>query len=1122
MQISSFFITLAFRMPIFYFCMKYLYRKTSFITLLLFFVNTIIIKAIPGSLEFDRYTTNEGLSNGYINSIYQDKDGFIWMATGNGLNRFDGINFKSYYNNPKDSTTLPGTSITGIIEDLNGNIWVTTNINFCVYNREKDNFRRMKFFIDNQFLDCSITGCFIDSKGSMWISSYAGVFRFKLFKDPEKTNGIIKPVKYFLDGVDDFVSGFVEDENGIIWTVDSRNKLFYFDYKNGKFLSKEINHPEAENFGNHNKGIFKDSNNDIFITIEHVGLLWWNRKKDEFKLYKTAKGNRGPNGNILYAMCEDKFGNIWIGDRDSEGLSIFNKKTETFTFSQSDLMNPHSLSTNKITYLLKDRNNTIWVGTIMGMNKYSPDKIKFNRYYNIPNKQNWLTSNNILCFAESKNGDVWIGTDGGGLNKLNRKTGEITSYRLNKKSKNSISSDVIVSMIEDNEGVLWMGTFNGGLCKLKDGKFSKYINNPEDPNSISQDHVWAVFEDSKKNIWAGTLYGGLNLLDKKTNKFYRFRANNDSVTSISNNSIINIYETSDQKLFISTNNGTNVVDLKKTDFTKKPPVIKFSRMYHSDDPNSLSSNSVYGICEDNKGNIWFGHTTTGLDKYDVKNNTFKNYNTKNGLPGYSVNSMQRDNTGNLWLATDKGLVRFNTDTEDVTVYEKQDGLQNTSFKGWSLKTKDGEMFFGGPEGFNSFYPTEIDSKRNTNIPKVYITGMKIFNNLVKIDTPVNDRIVLTKDISQTEQIVLTHKEIQFSFEFIALDYHSPEKNKYAYKMEGFDADWVYIGNRREASYTNLDPGEYIFRVKASNNDGVWNEQGTSIKVKILPAWWETTIFKVSIVVLAALLSLFILQFRIKQINKQKRLLELQVAEKTSELQAKNKELKKAIATKDKFFSILAHDIKNPFNAILGFSNMLDDGFDEWDDNVKKEMISHINVSSKKLYELLENLLEWSRTQRGNIKYEPANFQIEDVVRNVVEIMQSTAKSKDISLFYTIDDHSLSVYADAHMVSTIIRNLLSNSLKFTNKGGQIKVGAFVKDDMATVEVTDNGVGMSEEALNKLFHLDTHFTSAGTDNEKGTGLGLILIKDFVLKNGGKYKIKSSPGNGTTFSFTLPLAK
>ncbi len=1102
--------------------MKYLYRKTSCIFILLFYINTILVKAIPGSLEFDIYTTNEGLSNGYINSIYQDKDGFIWMASGNGLNRFDGINFKTYYNNPKDSTTLPGTSITGIIEDMYGNMWVTTNVNLCVYDRNNDNFRRIRFNLENENIDCSITGCFIDSKGYMWVSSYSGVFRFKLFKNPQLSSGIIKAKKFFIDGVDDFVSGFVEDEKGIIWTVDSRNKLFYFDYKTGKFSYRAFNHPEAENFGNHNKGLFKDSNNDIFITIEHVGFLWWNRKKDEFKLYKPGNGNKGPKGNILYAMCEDKQGDIWIGDRDSEGLSIFNKKNETFTFSQSDMMNPHSLSTNKITYLLKDRYNNIWVGTIMGINKYSPDKVKFNRYYSIPNKTDWLTSNNILSFAESKNGDVWIGTDGGGLNKLDRKNKIIKNYRFNPKSKNSISSDVIVSMIEDHEGVLWMGTFNGGLCKFKDGKFTKYISNSEDKFSISQDHIWAVFEDSKNNIWAGTLYGGLNLFDRKTGEFYRYRGDDDSITSISNNSIINIYETRDQKLYITTNNGTNVVDLKKIDFSQKPPVIRFDRIYHSDDINSISSNSVYGICEDDKGNIWFGHTTTGLDKYDIKTGTFTNYNSQTGLPGNSIMSIQKDDQGNLWLATDKGLVRFNIDTESFSVYEKQDGLQNSSFKGWSLKTRDGEMFFGGTDGFNSFYPKEIDIKRNKTIPKVYITGMKIFNNPVHINIPVNERIVLTKDISQTSEIVLTHKEIQFSFEFIALDYSSPEKNKYAYKMEGFDDDWVYVGNRREASYTNLDPGEYTFRVKASNNDGVWNEEGTSIKVKILPAWWETAIFKISLVVFIALLSFLIINFRIKQINNQKKLLELQVAEKTSELQAKNKELKKAIATKDKFFSILAHDIKNPFNAILGFSNMLDEGFDEWDDNVKREMISHINVSSKNLYELLENLLEWSRTQRGNIKFEPVNFQLEDIIRNVIDIMQATAKSKDITLYYTIKNHSLSVNADAHMVSTIIRNLLSNSLKFTAKGGKVSVDAFEKDGMVTVEVADNGVGMTEEELNKLFHLDTHFTSSGTNNEKGTGLGLILIKDFVLMNGGKYKIKSSVGKGTSFSFTLPLAK
>ncbi len=474
------------------------------------------------------------------------------------------------------------------------------------------------------------------------------------------------------------------------------------------------------------------------------------------------------------------------------------------------------------------------------------------------------------------------------------------------------------------------------------------------------------------------------------------------------------------------------------------------------------------------------------------------------------------------MATDKGLAKFNPLNGKVEVFDSRDGLQNSNFKGWSIKTQDGEMYFGGPDGFNSFYPEMIEKKRNHSKPQVVITGFKILNNRVKINQLINGRIILNEDISLTKKIVLTHKDNQFSFEFVALDYTSPEKNKYAYMLEGFDKEWIVSGTRREASYTNLDPGDYIFRVKASNNDGVWNEEGTSVMIKVLPAWWEDWRFRVVIILFVLFFLYVYFQYRIGRVKKQKALLEKLVAEKTSELKQQNEKLNEVVATKDKFFSIVAHDIKNPFNAILGFSDLLKDNYEEWDDETRKEFITQISVSSKNLYQLLDNLLAWSKSQRGLMNFNPGNIELKEIIMYVEDLMQATAVAKNIQLITNVPDKGIMVFADAQMVGTVLRNLISNSLKFTPEGGFVKLTASIKDGKARIEVTDNGVGMSDEVKNMLFRVDTHFTSLGTNKEKGTGLGLILVKEFVSKHGGDFGIESKVGKGTTFYFTLPLAK
>ncbi|MDP3914114.1 MAG: two-component regulator propeller domain-containing protein [Bacteroidota bacterium] len=1141
---------------------------------LLFYLISVLISANSfgqsGNIEFDQYTTNEGLSNGYINAFLHDSKGFIWIGTANGLNRFDGINFKTYYSEIKDSTTLPGSGVTALVEDSLGNIWVMTSNGFCVYNRKKDSFSRKTMRVSEVIINNSFQySCFIDSKGFLWASSpIVGIFRFKIFDNPQISNAIIDADLYLLeeDDVDsklrNNVYSFVEDENNQIWVASQSNTLYYFDNQQNKFIPKQIDHPEVDNFSNRRKGLFKDSGGDFFISIEDNGLLVWDRGKNDFRLYKPNGTNTGPKGRVLSALAEDRDGLIWIGDRNAEGISIFNKKTGKFSYCRSDKSDPYSLNTNKINCIYQDKTGSMWVGAIIGVNKYSPGKLKFKRYFSNPNIPGKLSNNNTLSFAESKTGEIWIGTDGGGLNKFDRKTGVFSHFKDNPSDPNSLSSNAVISICEDHEGTLWMGTYHGGLARMKNGKFDALYPDPANPHSVSDRNIWYVFEDSKNNLWVGTLNSGLDLFDRKTGRFYPYTSAEGDSTSLCNNSIRQIYEDSKQNLYITGNQGVSIIDLKAYDFSGPPPDIKFRNLVHRENSNSLISNDVYCVKEDKEGNLWFGTYGSGIDKLELATGKYTNYSTKDGFPGNSVTSILVDDLNNLWLATDKGLVKFNPDTKEVVVFDQKDGLQNTSLKSWAIKTKDGEMLFGGPDGFNSFYPDRIINNQNQNKPPVVITGLKIFNKPVEINEQFNGRVLLENDISETRELVITYRENYFTFDFIALDYLAPEKNSYAYMMEGFDVEWVQCGARREANYTNLDPGEYTFRVKASNNNGVWNEEGTSIKITILPPWWRTWWFRT-----IAILSIILIigsgfYSRLRYFGNQKIMLEKLVAQKTSDLQKMNAiltnqaeelnktnslleerqeqveeqsvellaqkeslikvniELHDLNATKDKFFSIIAHDIKNPFNAVLGFTDLLEENFKEWDDERKLEVVNLINASAKNLYELLENLLQWSRSQSGVIEFKPQEILLKDTFSNAIGLFKETAHAKNIELGFTLADTEMVVYADKNMLDAIMRNLISNAIKFTNTEGKVHVFAEANEEFAVVKVTDNGVGISPEIQRQLFRIDKQTSTYGTNNESGTGLGLILVKEFVTKQGGTIGVESIKGKGSTFYFSLPL--
>ncbi len=1138
-----------------------MFKKYNLTSLFCFFSIGLGIQLFGQTLdlEFDHYTANEGLSNGFILSMTQDSKGFMWFGTYNGLNRFDGLSFKVYQFDTKDTNSITGNVINVLIEDSANNLWALTNHNLCCYNRNLDNFSRKIFKVNNTLFNYEyITGGMIDSHGNMWVGTTHGIFRFKIYNNPNIYNHVINADRYVLYEPDmkdvnkTTVYSFIEDKKGIIWACSYSNNLFSFDERQKNFVSYPIQHPGKLHFTGEQKSMIQDRDGDFNITINNNGLLVWYRNEGKFVLYKKNGTDNAPNDNILFGLFENTDGSIWMGGRTNGGINIFNKKTGKFKYCYHDKTNSYSLNTNKIQAIYQDRIGNLWIGGIIGLNKYSPGQQKFKRYF-CNNKTDGLSNNTVLCFAESKNGKIWVGTDGGGLNLLDRNTGKFIQYLHDPFNSNSLSNNAIVSLIEDHDGILYAGTFTGGLDQKIENNFKAYIPDQSNPYSISTANIWFVFEDSRKNLWAASLDHGLDFFDKKNQRFYNYLSNTKDSTSLIANALFSMFEDSQHNLYITSGEGVSIIDLNKYDFSRLPVKIKFRNINHNPfNNNSLSSDGVYCVNEDNEKNIWFGMMSTGLDKYDPKTGRYKNYSINEGLPGKAINSILMDKQNNLWLGTDKGLAKFNPKNNEIRVFDRLDGLQNTNFHGWALKAKDGEMFFGGPEGFNSFYPDKI--KYNTNKPKVIIIGLKIFNRPIKISEKINNRIILTKDISETKSLIISYKENYFAFDFIALDYVVPIKNQYKYKLEGFDKEWIKCGTKREASYTNLDPGRYIFKVTACNNDGVWNDNYTSIILNIEPPFWATTWFRLFVIALFLALLLSFYYFRLFSIRRKNYMLEHLVEERTQQINEKNlvlsdqavalsetntlmeerqqqieeqseelkvqrDQLSLINATKDKLFTILAHDLRNPFHVISGFTELLINDLKELTENKILKYLGLIYTSSVRGNDLLENLLQWSRTQTGKINFEPKELNLSSIAEEVKSFMEGIAQKKNIVITQLIDP-KIVVYADENMLKTIFRNLISNAIKFTSAKGTITLSANLTtdNDLIEIAVSDNGVGIPENTIQNLFRVDSAISTKGTDQEPGTGLGLIICKEFVEIHNGKIRVQSKVNSGTTFYFTL----
>lgn len=851
--------------------------KYPVLFLFLFLVNSITNVAQVKHIKFDKISLEHGLSQSSVYSIIQDSKGFMWFGTLDGLNKYDGYKITPYRHKPDQPNSISDNAIQVIFEDDKNTIWVGTRSGgISIYNEIEDRFINMKHEPDNpnSLSDNSITCIVKDENDIVWIGTNNGLNKYNqetkqfthYFHDKENTNSLSN----------NSINDILIDDSGNLWIATDKG-LNYFNPEDEKFI---VYHHIAGKMSKANKKstnkirtLFIDSDGTLWVGTDN-GLTMRDKRTRTFKTYvHNADENLSLSNNIVNDILEDAEGFLWIATQN--GLNKFDKNSEEFYSYYNDPANPNSLSINHVQTLYQDRTNILWIGTSLGgINKWNRAAEELQVFRHNPYDTYSLSSNQIRTIYEDDSSQIWIGTVDKGLNRWNTKENKFIHYEHIPNDPGSISHNHIRSILQDHNGDFWIGTFGGGLNRFypKTGTFIHFKHDDENPKSLSNDNIWKVYEDSKNNIWIATYGGGLNHFDPEKGIFTVFEHNPKDPKSISSNLVTSILEDTEGNLWIGTyGGGLNQFDYKDSTFTHFK--------YDENDPNSLGNNRIYSIVEDSsRHTIWIG-TKGNLNKFDKKSGTFIRYDEDNGLPNDVIMGILEDKEGNLWISTNKGLSKFDPLQESFRNYDVRDGLQSNEFLvGSFCKARDGEMFFGGINGFNAFYPQNI--KNNPHVPEIVITGFQIFNVEQELDSIISEKKVIN----------LTYKENFISFDFVALDYILPEKNQYAYKMVGVDKEWNYVKNRRFATYNSLEPGKYTFKVIGSNNDEVWNKDGASVTIIIEPAFWQTRGFKFSVIGIA-ILSVFLgVRWRFKRIEKQRNLLEKIVKIRTAEILSQKEEI----------------------------------------------------------------------------------------------------------------------------------------------------------------------------------------------------------------------------------------
>jgi ligand-binding sensor domain-containing protein/signal transduction histidine kinase/DNA-binding response OmpR family regulator len=1040
------------------------------ITAILFSLSGFLPALHAQQYYFKHYSVESGLSNNSVGCSLQDKNGFLWFGTINGLNRFDGYSFKIFRHDPEDSISIGSNFIRCLYEDHEGCIWAGTNRGIYVYNTHTEKFSR---FPKTDLVE--VSDIKEDKQGRLWMISNSNLFRY----DP-----LSREIKgYNLDSIPGTASSIAIATDGTIWVSTNSAMLKKYLPTLDSFETYSVLHVSGKKPALRIEKIYSLRNGNLLIGTLTRGVKLFDPSKKTFHDIVSLN----PDKSDVYIrdfmqMTENKY---WIGTET--GIYIYDARDGTIKRLKKEYDNPYSVSDNVILTFCKDREGGLWIGTYFGGLNYYPNPFTtFQKYFPAYDRPS-ISGNAVHEICKDKLGNLWVGTEDAGLNKIDLQKNTFTSYKPTG-SKTSIAYHNVHGLLVTGDS-LWIGTFMHGLdiMNIRTGKVIRHYNAGPAAGDLKNNFIITLYQTRNGDILVGT-QNGLFKYNRPTNNF--------SLVPHFTSQIQTLWEDEQGTLWACTR-GNGV--LFENPFTKQSG----SLLYNPHDSNSLGNNYVNGVYEDGKSNLWFA-TDGGLCHFEKDKNRFTRYTTKNGLPDNLILRILEDENHDLFLSTSKGLVCFNPGNGNIRTYTKSNGLLNDQFNyNSAYKDVDGRMFFGSVKGLISFKPDEFI--KNTDIPPVYITGLEVNNQDIVANKPGS---LLKESIIYTKNISLPYDQSTLSIDFAALSYTVPEMNEYAYKMVGLDKDWTVLKRNRKVYYTKMPPGNYQFKVRGSNSSGIWNTKEASIEIFISPPFWASVWAYMLYVACTLVLAYVLIKSYLNRVDeKHRRKFEILDMEKEREI----------YHSKIEFFTNIAHEIRTPLTLIkMPLDKMMKKKTSDAEIHYN---LKTMEKNTNRLIDLTNQLLDFRNTEMDKFRLNFIKTDISDLIRETYSSFQLAAEEKNIDCKLELPGIALQAYVDPEALKKILSNLFNNAIKYAESRVVIRLKNFNSEDkLFTIVISNDGFIIPYDFKEKIF--EPFYRIKETDRQPGNGIGLPLSRSLAELHKGVLDLSKSENDMNVFVLTLPI--
>jgi len=1043
------------------------------------------------SLSFQHIKT--GMSQSSATQIFEDSEGFLWIGTPNGLNKYDGTNFQVFEKGEDGVSGLTDGYIESIYEDTTGLMYIGTNQGLNSYDRKLNTVTPYPFLPQGAFLQSKYIGAIARSKDLLWLGTdNNGVYRYHI---PSGETKQIRFYEIYAEGPSNnyIVEVFSIDDDKLLIITQASVYIINNDLQIIAQLAKPQDISRA----------IQVSEEEYLLGSHDGELIRLNIQADYEMVIKNVTVTPG---HTILALAQDTHGNVWVGSENA-GLSIYTPKTGAIANLRHQSNRPNSISNNSIWSLYKASNGVMWLGPFKnGLSFYDANYHKFVHYKVDPFDTNSLSNNLVNTFIEADGDNLWVGTDGGGMNYWNRAKNTFEEFSLD---NGKMHSNVVLSFLKDTDGKIWVGSWANGLC-IMDQKNNTTTVWTKENSFLGSNNVTDLLQDRKGRIWIVTLFGGVHVYHPESGKHQHVNVRSEKDGS-KTTTVARLLEDSQGQIWV----GSQTSGLFKLVEKHNKWVPVHYHTLHED--RAISNDFINTMVEDQEGTLWIG-TQAGLNKYQPESDSFLAITKKDGLPSDAIKGIVRDNEGYLWLSTGKGILRYHPEKGDIVDYDVDDGLQGNEFSAASVyQTDKGELLFGGSNGFNIFKPQHV--KKRQDVPKTFISGLRIFNKAV---APNDDHGVLTKDIAQTDSLTLKYRQDVVGFEFNALTYRHSKKVNFAYFLEGFETEWNYVGTKRQATYTNLNPGTYTFRVKSTNSDGVWVDNETALVLTVTPPFWKTWWFRSAAVMLIVLIVWLLHSNRVTNLEKYQQTLEVKIAERTSELEIKHKKL---LAAADelsqrneeiqRFAFAVSHDLKSPLSSIKSIASLIPMEIEIKKNSDMDNYVTYIDETCDMMGNLIADITKIAKL--GKIENKNTLLDTNKVLKLACGLVQGKLVERNVTLH--MDRNLPKIIGDHNRMIQVFENLIDNAIKYMGEQQNPKIWVKTKKLGSRIQfmVIDNGSGMDKASLEKLFTPFERFDGS----VEGSGLGLYMVKKIVESHGGAITGTSEgKGKGTTFILEFPM--